>query len=80
MQRRKVSVQDDIPSPDKMFLTVDEMSVISGIGQNFLRSLIERHEIDYVEIGAKKLLTRKAVLDWYERNKVHASTYKTEVA
>lgn len=63
-----------------MFLTVDEMSAISGIGQNFLRSLIEHQEIDYVEIGAKKLLSRDAVLDWYERNKVRASAHKTEVA
>jgi excisionase family DNA binding protein len=70
MQRQ--SGIEELMKANRMFLTVDEMSEISGIGQNFLRSLIERREVDFLEIGAKKLLTRQAILEWYDRSKVRA--------
>ena len=36
MTKQRILTQEDTPYFSKMFLTVDEMSMISGIGQNFL--------------------------------------------
>ena len=52
--------------------TVEQMSKISGIGENKLRELIEDGEIEYVQNGNRRLLTEAAILDWYNRNKVPA--------
>jgi len=48
------------------------MSKISGLGENTLRDLLDRGEIDYVPNGNRKLMTEQAILDWYERSKVSA--------
>ncbi|NLK02773.1 MAG: helix-turn-helix domain-containing protein [Clostridiaceae bacterium] len=52
--------------------TVEQMSKISGLGENTLRDLLDRGEIDYVPNGNRKLMTEQAILDWYERSKVSA--------
>ena len=50
--------------------TVEQMSRISGIGENKLRELIEDGEIEYVQNGNRRLLTEAAIWDWYNRNTV----------
>lgn len=52
--------------------TVEQMSKISGLGENTLRGLLDRGEIEYVPNGNRKLMTEQAILDWYERSKVSA--------
>lgn len=52
--------------------TVEQMSKISGIGENKLRELIEDGEIEYVQNGNRRLLTEAAIWDWYNRNKTPA--------
>ena len=49
--------------------TVEQMSRISGIGENRLRQLIEQGEIEYLQNGNRRLLTHEAIMDWYERAK-----------
>ena len=49
---------------------VELMSVISGIGENKLRELMNKGEIEYVQNGNKRLLADCAIWDWYNRNKV----------
>lgn len=55
---------------DTLLKTVEQMSRISGIGENKLRQLIEDRQIEYVENGNRKLLVETAIWDWYERNKI----------
>ena len=55
---------------ETLLKTVEQMSRISGIGENKLRQLIEDREIEYVENGNRKLLGEAAIWDWYERNKI----------
>ena len=56
------------------------MSSISGIGENTLRILLEKGEIDYITIGNRRLIADSAIWDWYERNKVNsAATEEREV-
>jgi len=50
--------------------TVEQMSLISGIGENKLRELIEKGEIEYIQNGNRRLLEDSAIWDWYNRNKV----------
>lgn len=50
--------------------TVEQMSKISGIGENKLRELMENGEIEYVQNGNRRLLAEAAIWDWYERHKV----------
>lgn len=52
--------------------TVEQMSKISGIGENKLRELMESGEIEYVQNGNRRLLAEAAIWDWYERHKVPA--------
>ena len=55
-----------------MLKTVEQMSRISGIGENRLRELIDNGKIEYVHNGNRRLLADQAIWDWYERNKVNA--------
>ena len=50
--------------------TVEQMSRISGIGENRLRELIAKGEIEYVQNGNRYLLIDQAILNWYERNRI----------
>ena len=52
--------------------TVEQMSKISGIGENKLRELMESGEIEYVQNGNRRLLCEAAMWDWYNRNKIPA--------
>lgn len=50
--------------------TVEQMSKISGIGENKLRELMDSGEIEYVQNGNRRLLAEAAIWDWYERHKI----------
>lgn len=50
--------------------TVEQMSKISGIGENKLRELMDQGEIEYVQNGNRRLLAEAAIWDWYDRHKV----------
>lgn len=52
--------------------TVEQMSRISGIGENKLRELMDNGEIEYIQNGNRRLLTEAAIWDWYERCKIPA--------
>ena len=58
--------------------TVEQMSKISGIGENKLRELIDKGEIEYVQNGNRRLIAESAIWDWYDRNKVPAKTNRGE--
>lgn len=53
-----------------MLKTVEVMSRISGLGENKLRELMDKGEIEYVYNGNRRLLADTAIWDWYERNKI----------
>lgn len=53
-----------------MLKTVEQMSRISGIGENKLRELINTGELEYVQNGNRKLIADSAIWDWYNRAKV----------
>lgn len=59
--------------------TVEQMSKISGIGENKLRELLDQGEIEYIQNGNRRLLTEAAIWDWYDRHKVPARNCGTEV-
>lgn len=63
---------ENLPGAQPMLKTVDQMSRICGIGENRLRDMMDRREIDYVNIGNRRLLTESAIWDWYERCKTKA--------
>lgn len=56
--------------------TIEQMSKLSGIGENRLRQLVENGEIDYIQNGNRRLLTDEAIWDWYQRNKRSATHNK----
>lgn len=53
-----------------MLKTVEQMSRISGIGENKLRELMDKGEIEYIQNGNRRLLVDSAIWDWYNRNKI----------
>lgn len=52
-----------------MLKTVEQMSRISGIGENKLRELMDSGELEYIQNGNRRLLADIAIWDWYERAK-----------
>jgi excisionase family DNA binding protein len=56
--------------PFPMLKTVEQMSRVSGIGENKLRELMDNRKIEFVQNGNRRLLADAAIWDWYERNKV----------
>lgn len=56
-----------------MLKTVEQMSRISGIGENKLRELMERGELEYIQNGNRRLIADAAIWKWYEKAKVAAS-------
>ena len=56
-----------------MLKTVEQMSKISGIGENRLRDLMENGELEYIQNGNRRLIADSAIWDWYNRNKVPAA-------
>ena len=49
-----------------MLKTVEQMSKISGIGENKLR------ELEYIQNGNRRLIADAAIWDWYHRAKTTA--------
>lgn len=70
MKKQASKVEEILP----MLKTVEQMSQISGIGENKLRELMDKREIEYVQNGNRRLLADSAIWDWYQRNKVAANS------
>ena len=52
-----------------MLKTVEQMSKVSGLGENKLRELMDHGELEYVQNGNRRLIADTAIWDWYERAK-----------
>ena len=52
-----------------MLKTVEQMSKISGIGENKLRELMDSGELEYIQNGNRRLIADAAIWDWYHRAK-----------
>ena len=55
-----------------MLKTVEQMSKISGIGENKLRELMDSGELEYIQNGNRRLIADAAIWDWYHRTKTTA--------
>lgn len=64
------------PTTFPILKTVEQMSKISGIGENRLRQLMDNGELEYIQNGNRRLLTDEAIWDWYERMKCPAVANK----
>ena len=50
-----------------MLKTVEQMSKVSGIGENKLRELMDSGELEYIQNGNRRLIADAAIWDWYHR-------------
>ena len=66
---RKKETADALP----MLKTVEQMSRISGIGENKLRELMDKGDLEYVQNGNRRLIADTAIWDWYNRVKTTAA-------
>jgi hypothetical protein len=62
-----------------MLKSVEQMSRISGIGENKLRELMDNGEIEYVQNGNRRLLADSAIWKWYDQAKITAATVEEGV-
>ena len=62
------------PPPEivPMLKTVEQMSRISGIGENKLRELMDNGQLEYVQNGNRRLIADIAIWEWYNRVKMIA--------
>jgi excisionase family DNA binding protein len=65
MTKKKDERSDILP----MLKTVAQMSRISGLGENKLRTLIDNGELEFVQNGNRRLIADTAIWDWYSRAK-----------
>ena len=56
-----------------MLKTVEQMSKVSGIGENKLWELMEKGELEYVQNGNRRLIADTAIWNWYESAKRRAN-------
>jgi len=56
-----------------MLKTVEQMSRISGIGENKLRDLMENGQLEFIQNGNRRLIADPAIWDWYNRVKTTAA-------
>ena len=63
--------------PIPMLKTIEQMSKISGLGENKLRELMDNGELEYVQNGNRRLIADAAVWKWYERAKKTAASTAT---
>ena len=61
-----------------MLKTVELMSKVSGIGENKLRELMDKGELEYIQNGNRRLIADAAIWDWYERAKTTAKPPTTQ--
>lgn len=76
MPKKEAINQTAIPLP--MLKTVEQMSRISGIGENKLRELMDSGELEYIQNGNRRLIADSAIWDWYNRAKKKARLPATE--
>ena len=61
-----------------MLKTVEQMSKVSGIGENKLRELMDSGELEYIQNGNRRLIADAAIWDWYQRAKKAAKSPVTQ--
>ena len=62
-----------------MLKTVEQMSRVSGIGENKLRELMDSGELEYIQNGNRRLIADAAIWDWDNRAKKAAKSTEQEV-
>lgn len=61
-----------------MLKTVEQMSKVSGIGENKLRELMDNGELEYIQNGNRRLIADAAIWNWYQRAKRTAKSPTTQ--
>ena len=59
--------RDEHPAFVPMLKTVEQMALISGIGENKLRQLMADGELEFIENGNRRLISEQAIWDYYNR-------------
>lgn len=65
-------IKPESPAYPPLLMTASTMSKISGLGENTLRTLMAKNEIEFLQIGTHRLLCVNAIWDYYNRNKTPA--------
>jgi hypothetical protein len=66
LAKKAVKTVDALP----MLKNVEQMSRISGIGENKLRELMDKGELEYIRNGNRRLIADTAIWKWYEYAKI----------
>ena len=61
---------------EPMLKTVEQMAVVSGIGENRLRQLMDNGELEFIQNGNRRLISEQAIWDYYNRAKTPARSVR----
>mgnify|MGYP004594895775 FL=1 len=64
--------RDEHPAFVSMLKTVEQMALISGIGENKLRQLMADGELEFIQNGNRRLISDQAIWGYYNRAKTPA--------
>lgn len=53
-----------------LFLTPEQAAKVSGLGVNRIRQLMDTRQLEYLQVGNRRLTTIEALHDYYRRAKV----------
>lgn len=53
-----------------LFLTPEQAAKMSGLGVNRIRQLMDARQLEYLQVGNRRLTTIEALRDYYRRAKV----------
>ena len=59
---------------EPMLKTVEQMAVVSGIGENRLRQLMDNGELEFIQNGNRRLISEQAIWD-YQRHPCGVGTF-----
>jgi excisionase family DNA binding protein len=62
--------KETVAEPLPMLKSVEQMSRVSGIGENKLRELMDSGKLEYVQNGNRRLIADDAIWKWYEGAKI----------
>ena len=73
MVKKQVKQVNSAVPTATVFMTAQQLAKVTGVGENYIREQAIAGEIEYLQVGNRKLFTIDAMLDFYERHKTPVS-------
>lgn len=63
-------LKEKLVLPHKEMLTIEELSVFSGLSKSWLYKKTSKQQIPHYKVGERLMFDKKEILEWMHQNKV----------